>query len=141
MRPAIHSRFSANAVPRVTAQSGFTLLELLLVIALVGILAAISMGRYSHYVEQSNRRAAVTQLYAAQQSMERNRLRTGRYSNLPALTQDGYQFAFVATEGGAGYILTATPERGDAATECGTLSINQRDMRTVSKGVLAQCWQ
>lgn len=140
MPTLIHNNSNTKELRWAKAQSGFTLLELLLVIALIGILASISIGRYNRYVEESNRRAAITQLYATQQSMERTRLQSGHYASLPALQEHGYRFTFEVSTDGSAYTLKATPiQGGDAA--CGVLSIDQKDERQVSVGAVADCWQ
>ena len=124
-----------------TNQSGFTLLELLLVIVMIGILASISVGRYNRYVQESNRRAAVAQLYVLQQTMERNRLQTGQYATIAEQTIKGYVISGTSNNG-IQYVLTATPIEDDGGDmNCGTLSINHQDQRTVSAGDATECWQ
>lgn len=126
-----------------TNQSGFTLLELLLVIVMIGILASISVGRYNRYVQESNRRAAVAQLYVLQQTMERNRLQTGQYATITEQTIKGYVISGAPNgKDGAEYFVTATPIEDDGGDmNCGTLSINHQDQRTVSAGDATECWQ
>lgn len=124
-----------------TNQSGFTLLELLLVIVMIGILASISVGRYNLYVQESNRRAAVAQLYVLQQTMERNRLQTGQYATIAEQTIKGYVISGTSNNG-IQYVLTATPIEDDGGDmNCGTLSINHQDQRTASAGDATECWQ
>ena len=124
-----------------TNQSGFTLLELLLVIVMIGILASISVGRYNRYVQESNRRAAVAQLYVLQQTMERNRLQTGQYAMIAEQTIKGYVISGTSNNG-IQYVLTATPIEDDGGDmNCGTLSINHQDQRTASEGDATECWQ
>jgi prepilin-type N-terminal cleavage/methylation domain-containing protein len=124
-----------------TNQSGFTLLELLLVIVMIGILASISVGRYNRYVQESNRRAAVAQLYVLQQTMERNRLQTGQYATITEQTIKGYVISGTSNDK-AEYLLTATPIKDDGGDmNCGTLSINHQDLRTSSAGDATECWQ
>ena len=135
-----NSRWQVGQTKRAN-QSGFTLLELLLVIALIGILATVSVGRYNRHVQESNRRAAVAQLYALQQTMERNRLQSGRYSAIATQTIKGYTISSVS-KSTADYTLTATPVESDGGDmSCGTLSIDQQDQRTASAGNPAECWQ
>lgn len=121
-------------------QAGFTLLELLLVIALIGILASLAVSRYSRNIQQSNRRAAVAELYVAQQALERIRLQSGKYNGgdtLAVPTVKGYTFEFVISE--ATYLLKAVAGQG-GDTDCGDLTIDQTDRRT-AKGALKECWE
>ncbi len=120
-------------------QFGFTLLELLVVIALIGVLASVAVGNYSKHMEQSNRRAAVAALYAGQQALERSRLQTGKYSAQVVLPQTkGYVFS--VTIDNNKYELKATAGEG-ADESCGDLSIDQADLRTSAKGQVNQCWE
>ena len=119
-------------------QRGFTLLELLVVIAMIGILASISVGRYSQHIAQSNRRAAIAELYAAQQQMERIRLQTGLYGSLSVPTSKGYTFDF--SPNGDTYKLIAKPQASSGGDmDCGNLSIDQTDIRTPADR--NECWQ
>ena len=125
------------------AQFGFTLLELLAVVAIVGVLASIAIGQYNQHIIQSNRRAAVASLYAAQQIMERTRLQTGQYADLTAgqiasISTQGQTYTFASNAQNNGYTLTATPPASQPDTECGVLSITDSDKRSDPVDV---CWQ
>ncbi len=125
---------------KLRGQTGFTLLELLLVIALIGILASVGAARYSRYAQESNRRAAVAQLYAAQQAMERKRLETGSYVKPAEQTIKAYTIS--AQVNGTSYTLTATPLENDGGDmQCGVLTINEQDQHTVQAGSVNECWQ
>lgn len=52
-------------------QQGFTLIEILLVIAIVGILASIAFPSYREYVERANEATAAVDINSIEQSMER----------------------------------------------------------------------
>ena len=113
--------------------------------AIVGVLASIAVAQYNQHIVQSNRRAAVASLYAAQQMMERTRLQTGEYRLLDAtqiasLTTQGqtYTFASIPTDTKDGYTLTATPPANQPDTECGVLSITDSDKRSEPVDV---CWR
>ncbi len=140
-----HSKAKLSSIQnlRARAQAGFTLLELLAVVAIVGILASISIGQYNQHIVQSNRRAAVASLYAAQQIMERTRLQTGQYADLTAgqiasISTQGQTYTFASNAQNNGYTLTATPPANQPDTECGVLSITDSDKRSEPVDV---CWQ
>ncbi|MBS1174572.1 MAG: type pilin protein [Burkholderiaceae bacterium] len=145
-----HSKATLSLIQdlRVRAQAGFTLLELLAVVAIVGILASISIGQYNQHIVQSNRRAAVASLYAAQQIMERTRLQKGQYESLSAdqianLNTQGqtYTIASIPTAAKDGYTLTATPPASHPDAVCNVLSITHNDARAVTgTASVADCW-
>ena len=129
------------------AQAGFTLLELLAVMAIVGVLASIAVAQYNQHIVQSNRRAAVASLYAAQQIMERTRLQKGQYESLSAkqivnLSTQGQTYTFASNLENNGYVLTATPPANHPDEKCGVLSITQNDTRAITGNAsIAECWQ
>jgi type IV pilus assembly protein PilE len=66
--------------------NGFTLIEILIVVAIVGILAAIAVPSYSSYVTRSQIKTAQGDLVALGLNMENIRQRTLKYSSAPATT-------------------------------------------------------
>lgn len=145
-------------------QAGFTLLELLVAIAIVGILASLAVGRYRSYIVESNRNNARTALLLAQQMMERNFLQSSTYTNGLAAGQitsvsnvfganPAYQISipndktYPLTD--TFYTIKATPIGGQADDACGVFTIT----KTGQKGVIsengvatatltaAECWR
>ena len=96
---------------------GFTLIEVMIVVVIVGILSAIAYPSYAEYIRRGHRADARAGLLQAQQYLERASTATGVYpTTLPtALTWSGdttkrYDIAFQAGNTNAAYTLTATPK-------------------------------
>lgn len=78
-----------DAAQRAVAQRGFTLLELLVVIVIIGLLAGLVAPRYFDQVSKSNTKIARAQIDALEKALDQYRLDVGRYptteQGLPAL--------------------------------------------------------
>jgi len=135
----------------VMTRRGFTLVEVLVVMSILTILAAVAIPNYMAYVQRSNRAEARGRLVEATVWLERFRTETGTYAGavLPVGLQQTppvpqvprYTFAL----GGLGattYTLTATPVGSMAGDVCGNLTVNQFGQRafTGGGGTLAVCW-
>jgi type IV pilus assembly protein PilE len=123
-------------------QTGFTLIELMIVVVIIGILAKVAMPNYSQYVVRSSRSAAQGELLALASVQEKIFLNsnnyafsvTGAYNGTSAgglgltsgKTQDGkYTITLDITAASQTYTLTATPVSGSSQASDGNLSINQ----------------
>jgi type IV pilus assembly protein PilE len=140
-------------------QAGFTLLELMVVVGIVAILAAIALPAYTGSVAKTNRKAAEGCLAEYANYMERYYTTNMRYdqdtsatpvaNTLPALDcastqQTGSSYTYtVPTLTASTYTVQAAPQGVQATRDktCATLTLNQVGTRTVSgSGTLAQCW-
>jgi len=103
---------------------GFTLIELMVVISIVGILAAIAIPAYNGQMRKSRRAEAITTLQDEQLKLERWRVDHTSFGTyvLPSLNTSYYNFALTGTSATA-YTLTATPQGSQAADVCGTLTL------------------
>ena len=138
---------------------GVTLMELMVVIAIIGILSAIAYPSYRQYVIRANRTEAKVALMQAQQGLEKCYTRFHRYRTNGAQVcgvADGLAVAGgVATEEGnysvtiahdriatPSYTLTATRQRGQTAdAQCGNFTMNEIGTRGITgTGTVAQCW-
>lgn len=135
------------------AQRGFTLIEVMIVVAVVSILTAIAIPSYSEYVRRGHRADARAGLLQAQQWLERAATATGVYpTTLPAtLTWAGdttkrYTIGFVAGNTNAAFTLVATRKAdGPQATDkCGDFTLTNTGVRganNLSGGATAvDCW-
>ncbi len=139
---------------RVAKQQGFTLIELMIVVAVVGILAAIGYPAYQEQVLRGRRAEAKAMLAEAQSRQERYTFSNTDYAG--ALTDLGYGKGTVASENGyyelsvarrvagknATYILKATPSKANPEAKCNILTLDDLGVKDVESATLtaAQCW-
>ncbi|SFU94309.1 type IV pilus assembly protein PilE [Polaromonas sp. YR568] len=131
---------------------GFTLIELMVVVAVIGLLSAIAIPSYQSYTARSNRSAGKSTLLEAAQFMERYRSSNFKYvdasNNAPALPSrlqispaqgtKRYDIALSAVTA-TGFTLTATPS-GWVDNVCGNLTLNNLGVKGQSIGDAASCW-
>ena len=130
---------------------GFTLIELMVTVAIVAILAAIAYPSYTNYIVRSNRSAAQGYMLELSNLEQRYLLDARSYApNLAALNypppsnvSSNYSFTAVPKAGTTppGFTITATPIGSQLArdTACGTLTIDEAGVKGTSTGA-AGCW-
>lgn len=134
------------------AVRGFTLIELMIVVAIVGILAAVAYPSYMDSVRKGNRTDAKTALLQASQTLERCFTQYSAYNNAScSLLNAG---TFNSTEGlytvgvvsaATTYTLTATPVTGRAQAgdvRCTTFTLTNLGARGATPSAnTAECWR
>jgi len=137
------------------ASRGFTLIEMMVVVAIIGILAAIAYPSYQEHVRKARRADAQAALMELAQFMERHYTANGRYltaaNAAPTLPfaeapKDGsskfYTLSFTATPTASAYTLQAAPKNAMANDSCGTLTLAHTGAKGQKAGAtLAECWR
>ncbi|MBA3979684.1 MAG: methylation site containing protein [Alcanivorax sp.] len=125
---------------------GFTLLELMIVVALIAIIAAIGFPSYQNQVERGRVSEARTALVEAATSMERCYTARGSYVGCTPRPQESASgFYAIAVRGAAAntYELVATRQVQTGSNKCGRLVVNAAGTRTVESASWSvdQCWR
>lgn len=139
-----------NATMTAGRSKGFTLIEVMIVVAIVGILAAVVLPSYQQYVIRANRAAAQSFMLELSSKQERyvldKRSYTATVSDLmtpPGEVSNNYNVTLGSVTA-TGYLITATPigNQLDQDTLCGVLTLDQAGIKTVAgTGTLAECWK
>ncbi|GAA4873986.1 type IV pilin protein [Ferrimonas pelagia] len=125
------------------ATSGFTLIEVMITVAIIAILAGIAYPSYQDQVRSSRRVAAMETLIKMQLAQEEYHLENGQYgsaTDLGSYVLDHYSVS--VTTSTSGYTLSVTAKTGssqvkdsEGSTSCATLKLDQNDAQTP-----AECW-
>lgn len=100
------------------SKNGFTLIELMIVVAVIGILAAIAYPSYIDSVRKSRRADAKTALMENAQRMETFYAREGKYTSATLSSSNSPEkyYTLALNAGASTYTITATPA-GDQAND------------------------
>lgn len=126
---------------------GFSLIELMIVVAVVGILAAVALPSYRDHIKKSKRAEAQAYMMAAASRQQQFLVDTRAYGTLANLTSGlpipsnvsaAYDITMPDPSGTSPtFTLTATPKTAQASEKCGTMTINQTGAKTAA---ISGCW-
>lgn len=150
MRMTNLKNLSSCTVRRHSA-GGFTLIELMIVVAVVAILAAFALPSYQEHIRKSRRAQAKADIVEYMQLAERFHTVNNTYSGftLPSAVSPReaagggtahYSLAIDGVADAKSIKIKATAQGGQVEDKCGDLSINQAGVKANSKGTLASCW-
>lgn len=136
-------------------QQGFSLIELMIAVAIVGILATIAYPAYQDQVRKGRRADAQAVLLQAAQWMERQYTESLRYdqdtagaaralptglAKSPMDGTDSFYTISLSAVSATAFTLTATATGVQAADTCGDLTLTNTGLKGVSKSTVDNCW-
>lgn len=143
------------------SQNGFTLLELMIVVAIIGILVTVAYPAYQNSIQQTRRADAHTALMAIQLAQENFRGSCPVYAqnlgtantcgtsagastvNASAVSNEGHYALSIQANSASGnaYTIVATPQGGQAGdTACSSITLTVNPANPGGLRAPAECW-
>lgn len=153
MPPSLCPSHALRSAVRAAArrQRGFTLVELMIALAVLALLAGMAYPAYNEHVARSRRADAKQSLVELAQKLERFYTERGTYvgaslggSGLyPGSSRGGYYSLAITAQTADGFTITATPTGAQASDACATFTYNQLGEQGVGPAAslsAAKCW-
>ena len=130
-------------------QAGFTLIELMIVVAIIGIIGAIAFPSYNSYMDKSRRADAKAGMLKIADRQERYYIQNGAYTKTVTdlgfsddLSEEGYyKFSISSQSTAADYTITAKAQgvqandKNTSAGDCTTMTLDSTGLKTPTA-----CW-
>ena len=142
-------------------RNGFTLIELMIVVAIIAILTSIAYPSYVENTRTNKRTTAQSDLLKLSNFLERRFTENNSYLILngtsdpisstacaspagctpaldPGIIHDDYNYSFSAAPTATAFVLQATPQNAQTSDKCGTMTYSQTGNKTAT---LTNCWR
>jgi len=132
------NKYCKQSLSASTSQSGFTLVEIMIVVAIIGILAAIAYPNYQRYVIKTKRTDMMSEMYNIASEIQSRKLAQGAYSNALITGLGGnypkqgtalYTVSITPNPLTAKWVITATPKTGTQMSTDGNLTLNYQGIK------------
>lgn len=134
--------------------NGFTLIELMIVVAIVSILATVAYPAYMQYVVKAKRSAAQSFMMSVANKQEQFMLDSRSYASdpnalntlqlaVPADVSCCYAISVAASSPPPVYRITAIPTGSQLTNDakCGSLTLDQAGQKSIGgTGAVTECW-
>lgn len=129
--------------------AGFTLIELMITVAVVAILATVALPAYQESVRKSRRAQAKADLVELAHNLERYHTVQNTYAastlafaQSPREGTAHYTLSFNEDPTGSTFDIQAIPVEGgsQAKDKCGTLTLDQAGRKTPTEKTVSGCW-
>ena len=134
---------------RAVSLAGFTLIEVMIVVAVIAILAAVALPSYQDSVRKARRADAKGALTYVAQLMERRNTERNSYASAtlgtlatdlyPAITENKHYTLALSNLAATTFTITATPAGNQSLDPCGAYTLTQAGIRGAALAV-DQCW-
>jgi type IV pilus assembly protein PilE len=128
------------------ANRGFTLIEIMIVIAIIGIVITIAAPSYTEYLKKGRRAEVVSLLSEQAQILERFYTRNNVYTGVTGLSAGNDFYTLTPTITDQTFVLTATRKSGTsmATDKCGDFTLTNTGVRGMSNATTGlttkDCW-
>lgn len=135
----LHNCLRLDHIRPIAKQKGFTLIELMVVVAIVGILASIALPSYTNYVKKGKATEATTDLANGRVKMEQFFQDNRTYVGGPCPASGNY-FTYACDSDATTYTITATNKAADMAGFEFTINQNNGKASKYDGTTGATCW-